>query len=180
LGNDCGITHNTVRAWLSLLEASFILFLVYPHYKNFGKRLVKTPKLYFYDTGLASWLLGLQGPDSLSIHPLRGSLFESLAISELLKGRFNRGLPSNLFFWRNNSGDEIDVIVEQGDTLIPIEIKSGQTVTRDFFTGLSKWIRWAGSSAGPPYLIYGGNEDQSRSGIQVLSWKNIPRLANEF
>jgi predicted AAA+ superfamily ATPase len=180
LGNDCGVTHNTVRSWLSVLEASYILFLVYPHHQNFGKRLVKTPKLYFYDTGLASWLLGIQTPDHLAIHTLRGPLFENLVFSELLKERFNQGKPANLYFWRNNTGDEIDIIVEHGDTLIPIEVKSGQTISRDFFAGISKWIRLAGASSGTPYLVYGGDEDQDRSGTRVVSWKNLPSLTNRL
>lgn len=111
LGNDCGISHNTAKAWISVLEASYIVFLLQPHHKNFGKRLVKTPKIYFYDTGLAAWLVGIRDPDHLSIHPMRSSLFESFVISELLKSRFNQGQPPNLYFWRNNLGTEIDVLI---------------------------------------------------------------------
>jgi predicted AAA+ superfamily ATPase len=177
LGNDCGISHGTVHSWLSVLEASYIIFMVHPHYKNFGKRLVKTPKLYFYDTGLAAWLLGIQDPDHLSIHSNRGPLFESFIIGELIKGRFNRGLVSNLFFWRDNIGNEIDVIVEQGEKLIPIELKSGQTLSGDSIKGIVKWMQISGLSSGTPYLVYGGKENQNRSGIQVLSWKNITKLA---
>src|SRR3972149_3994940 len=160
LANDCGITHNTARAWLSILEASYILFLLKPHHKNFGKRLIKTPKLYFYDTGLAAWLLGITDVKHMSIHAMRGFLFESLLVSELLKGRYNRGLASNLYFWRDNTGNEIDVLVEKADTLVPIEIKSGQTVTKDYFTGLKKWLTIAGTAAESPYVIYGGRESQ--------------------
>ncbi|MBI4838660.1 MAG: ATP-binding protein, partial [Nitrospirae bacterium] len=119
LGNDCGITHNTAKAWLSVLEASYLVFLLYPHHRNFGKRLVKSPKLYFYDTGLAAWLLNIQDAGHLSVHPARSSLFESLVVSELLKARFNRGLVSNLFFWRDNTGIEVDIVAEKGDRLIP-------------------------------------------------------------
>ncbi|MDO9529220.1 MAG: ATP-binding protein [Syntrophales bacterium] len=173
LGNDCGISHNTAKAWLTVLEASYIVFLLYPHYNNFGKRLVKSPKIYFYDTGLAAWLLGIQNIDHLSIHPMRGSLFECLVIGELLKDRFNRGLPSNIFFWRDNLGTEIDVLIEEGNTLMPVEIKSGQTITRDYFTGLRKWRKITGSSEDPQYLVYGGDENQVRSGVNVLSWRSI-------
>ncbi|HLE16782.1 MAG TPA: DUF4143 domain-containing protein, partial [Syntrophales bacterium] len=180
LANDCGITHNTAKAWISVLEASYILFLLQPHYKNFGKRLIKSPKLYFFDTGLASWLLGINDVKQISIHAMRGPLFESLAISELLKGRFNKGLASNLYFWRDNTGNEMDVIAEQADRLIPIEIKSGQTVTQDYFTGLKKWRTFAGASAGPAFIIYGGNESQKRSGVEVLPWRDLVNLANRI
>src|SRR3990170_4154645 len=180
LANDCGITHNTARAWLSILEASYILFLLKPHHENFGKRLVKTPKLYFYDTGLAAWLLGITDVKQMSIHAMRGFLFESLLVSELLKGRYNRGLSSNLYFWRDNTGNEIDVLVEKADTLVPIEIKSGQTVTKDYFTGLKKWLSIAGTSAESPYVIYGGSESQKRSGIEVLPWQDIVKLSDNL
>lgn len=175
LGNDCGITHNTAKAWLSVLEASYIVFLLYPHHRNFGKRLVKMPKLYFYDPGLAAWLLNIQDEGHLAMHPSRGSLFESLVISELLKSRFNRGLTSNLFFWRDSSGIEIDVIIEQGAALVPLEIKSGQTVTQDFFIGLQKWRKLSDEPA-QEFLLYGGNEDLSRSGVDVISWKHISKI----
>jgi uncharacterized protein len=176
LGNDCGITHNTVRSWLSLLEASYIIYLLYPHHRNFGKRLVKTPKMYFYDPGLAAWLLGIQTPEQLAVHPQRGPLFENLVVTEILKNSFNQGRDAPIFFWRNNTGDEIDIIIEQGNSLIPLEVKSGQTIIRDFFTGLTKWISLAGASAATPYLVYGGDEDQVRSGVQVVSWNNLPVL----
>lgn len=173
LGNDCGISHNTARAWLSILEASYIVFLLYPHHKNFGKRLVKTPKLYFYDTGLAAWLLNIQDADHLSIHPMRGALFESLILGEMLKTRFNRGKISNLFFWRNNLGIEIDVLVEKGDKLLPVEVKSGKTITQDFFTGINKWLNISGASSGEPYLVYGGDQRYTRSGTTIIPWDRL-------
>jgi len=180
LANDCGITHNTAKAWISILEASYILFLLPPHHRNFNKRLVKTPKLYFYDTGLAAWLMGVQSADQLAIHPQRGALFETWVVGELLKGRFNRGLPSNLFFWRDNTGNEVDVIVDQGLTLVPVEIKSGQTITADYFTGLRKWLAWATVEAGHPYLIYGGDESQERTDGEVVPWREVMRLAEQM
>lgn len=180
MANDCGITHNTAKSWISILEASYILFLLLPHHRNFNKRLVKTPKLYFYDTGLAAWLLGIQNSDQLSIHPLRGALFETWAIGELLKGRYNRSLPSNLFFWRDNTGNEVDVIVDKGLTLIPIEIKSGRTINPDFFTGLKKWTSWAGAEAGKPYLIYGGDETRKREAAEVVSWREVKDIDRDL
>lgn len=180
LANDCGITHNTAKAWLSVLEASYIIFLLKPHHKNFGKRLIKSPKLYFYDTGLAAWLLGINDAKQIPIHAMRGALFENLMISELLKGRFNKGLASNIYFWRDNTGNEIDALIEKADTLIPIEIKSGQTVTKDYFTGLKKWLAIANTTAESPHLIYGGNESQKRLGIEVLPWRDIAKLSDKI
>lgn len=173
LSNDCGVSHTTVRKWLSVLEAGYIVFLLQPHHQNFGKRLVKTPKLYFHDTGLAAFLLGIRDPEHLSIHASRGALFENFVISELLKQRFNAGLPVNLYFWRNNIGDEIDVILEQGSKLQPIEIKSAQTIAPQFMSGLNKWMGIAGESALTPQLIYGGTESMTRNGVQIMSWQAI-------
>jgi predicted AAA+ superfamily ATPase len=173
LASDCGVSHNTVRAWISVLEAGYVVFLLQPHHQNFGKRLVKTPKLYFVDTGLAAYLLGIRDPQHLSIHSARGALFENFVISELLKRRYNQGLPSNLFFWRNNAGDEVDLVIEQGERLIPVEIKSSQTFTSDFLTGLQKWMRFAGETCLTPRLVYGGEENMTRSGVLVQSWKSI-------
>ncbi|MBI3354245.1 MAG: ATP-binding protein [Nitrospirae bacterium] len=180
LANDCGITHNTARAWLSVLEASYIVFLLKPHYRNFGKRLIKSPRLYFYDAGLVAWLVGINDPKQMPIHAVRGALFENLVVSELLKGRYNRGLDSNLYFWRDNTGNEIDVLIEETDTLIPIEIKSGQTVTNDYFIGINKWLAIAKTGVGTPYVIYGGNESYKRSGTEVLCWRDIVKLSERI
>ena len=173
LAIDCGVSHNTIRSWLSVLEAGYVVFLLQPHHQNFGKRLVKTPKLYFYDTGLAAYLLGIRDAEHLSIHSARGSLFENLVVSELLKQRYNQGLASNLYFWRNNTGDEVDVVIEQGEQLMPMEIKSGQTFNADFLTGINKWMKIAGDAALTPQLIYGGSENMTRNGVEVRSWKQI-------
>lgn len=173
LATDCGVSHNTIRSWLSVLEAGYVVFLLQPHHQNFGKRLVKTPKLYFYDTGLAAFLLGIRDAEHLSIHSARGALFENLVVSELLKRRYNQGLASNLYFWRNNTGDEVDIVIEQGEKLIPMEIKSGQTFNADFLTGINKWMKIAGNAALTPQLVYGGSENMTRNGVEVRSWKQI-------
>jgi predicted AAA+ superfamily ATPase len=177
LAGECGITHNTARAWLSVLEASYIVHQLQPHHQNFNKRLVKTPKLYFYDPGLAVWLLGIQNVEQLSIHPQRGELFETWVLSELLKARFNRALASNLYFWRDRSGHEVDVIVEQGPALMPVEVKSGQTVVPSFFDNLKSWTQIAGETGGRAWLVYGGDQRQSRSSAEVLPWREIGELA---
>ena len=173
LANDCGVSHKTIGAWLSVLEAGYIVFLLQPHHQNFGKRLVKTPKLYFHDTGLAAHLMGIRDTAHLSIHSARGALFENFVISELMKRRYNQGLASNLYFWRNNTGEEVDVVIEEGEKLMPVEIKSGQTFTSDFLTGLNKWARYAGDKALPAHLVYGGDENMTRRGVSVHSWRRM-------
>jgi len=177
LGNDCGITHATAKAWLSVLEASYIVYLLRPHYRSFDKRLVKSPKLYFYDPGLAAWLLGVQSPEQLATHPLRGGLFESWVVAELLKVRFNRALEDNLYFWRDHAGLEVDVVVDRGIDLAPVEAKSGQTVNRDFFAALTKWRRLAGGPAGRGWVVYGGDRNESRQEVEVVPWRGIGALA---
>ncbi len=176
LANECGITHNTAKSWISLLETSYLVFLLQPHFRNFNKRLVKTPKLYFYDTGLVSWLLGIQSESQLSLHPSRGSLFENYIISECLKLRFNRGMNSNLFFWRNNTGDEVGLIIDRGNRLIPVEVKSGHTLTAESFKGLLKWISLAKETAGPGHLCYGGEASFKRGDINVVPWNKVWQL----
>jgi uncharacterized protein len=180
LGKECGISHNTAWAWLSILEASHIVFLLRPHNRNFNKRLVKTPKLYFYDTGLASWLLGIQESSLMALHSQRGALFETWVVSELMKGRFNRGLPTNLFFWRDNIGNEIDLIAQQGSSLVPIEIISDNTITEGIFNGLRKWLSLAGEEAGRGRLIYGGDERQRRDEAAVVPWRELDGLADRL
>lgn len=178
LGGDVGIDQKTVRAWIGLLEGSFIAFRLQPHFRNFRKRLVKTPKLYFYDPALAARLLGIESPVQLVTHPQRGALFENWVIVEMLKGRGNRGKADNLFFWRSHIGHEIDVIADRGDLLLPIEIKSGATIASDWFVNLQKWLDLAASVAGKPTLVYGGRVRQSRKGIDVLPWNEIERLTD--
>lgn len=176
LATDCGITHNTAKAWLSVLEASYIVFLLKPYFRNINKRLIKTPKLYFYDTGMAAWLAGIHDPKLLAIHPMRGALFETWTIGELLKNRFNRGLSSNLYFFRDNVGNEIDVVIEEGDKLTPVEIKSGATVTNDYFKGLNYWTKLPLKTSGRKWLIYGGEQRQTRHGVEILPWKLLGKI----
>ena len=177
LGADVGVTYNTIRAWLNILEASFILFRLRPHHRNFRKRLVKNPKLYFYDTGLACRLLGIETSEQLATHPMRGALFENWVVAELLKSRGNRGKSDNLFFWRNHVGQEIDIVAEHGQRLLPVEIKAGSTLASDWFEALKKWRDLAGDVAEMPWLVYGGDQRQRRDGIEVLPWQQIDQLA---
>jgi uncharacterized protein len=177
LANDCGITTPTAKSWLSVLEASYLIHFLQPHFQNFNKRLIKAPKLYFVDTGIAARLLGIQHPDQLDAHPLRGELFETWVVGELLKNRFNQGQPSNLYFWRDHIGQEVDVLIETALQLHPVEIKSGQTITAETLQGLLKWQQLAGPLAGSGWLIYGGTEKQHRQGVHLLPWQHMADLS---
>jgi predicted AAA+ superfamily ATPase len=180
LATDAGIAVNTVKSWLGLLEAAGLVSLLQPHHQNFRKRLVKTPKLYWLDTGLCCRLLGIQEYEQLSTHPMRGALFESWVVSELLKGRYNRGERSNLNFWRDHLGIEVDILCDHGQTLLPIEIKSGASIASDWFSSLVKWRALADATSEPPILIHGGDTQGLREGIQLLPWNKIADLASRI
>lgn len=173
LAADCGITHNTAKSWLSILEASFIVFLLRPHYKNFNKRLIKMPKLYFYDPGLTCSLLGIETKKQLLTHSLKGNIFEAFVLSEILKIRYNKGFDSNIYFWRDKTGHEIDCIIEKSEKLVPLEIKSGKTLTKDQFKNLIYWNNLSKTNPRASYIIYGGNLTQKRSYGNLVGWKNI-------
>jgi predicted AAA+ superfamily ATPase len=176
LASEAGISHTTARAWLSVLESSDVLFLLSPYHRNFGKRLVKSPKLYFVDTGLACWLLGIRLPEQLSLHPARGALFENWVVSEFLKHRTNQGQPSDLHFWRDNNGLEADLLYETGTGLLQtVEIKSGQTPTGDYVRAGQRSASMAAAEACTPLLIYGGETSVLRNGVQLLGWRMLAR-----
>jgi hypothetical protein len=174
IGNDCGINHNTAASWLSILEASYIIFRVKPHFNNFSKRLIKAPKIYFYDTGLLCYLLGIQGAKQLKNHPLRGNIFETFVVADILKQRFNSVQDNNLYYFRDNTGNEIDLILDYSDKVTPIEIKSGETFSEDMLKGLNYYDKLAkGKYRDKPYLIYGGNKSFDFKDFKVLSVQNI-------
>ncbi|MBE0502986.1 MAG: ATP-binding protein [Desulfuromonadales bacterium] len=176
LSTECGITHNTAKAWLSVLEASYLVFLLRPHHANFNKRLVKMPKLYFYDVGLVTWLLGIRTTEQLETHPLRGALFETMVMAELMKSRLNKGERPQLYFWRDSNGNEVDVLAEQGGGVRPIEIKSGKTLASDAFAGIEKWLKLAGPSALAPALIYGGTDNYRQNNVDVCAWEKCGQV----
>jgi predicted AAA+ superfamily ATPase len=178
LAADCGITHNTARAWLSALEISGLVFLLKPYFNNFGKRLIKSPKLYFTDPGLACRLLGIHTVEQLFLNPLRGSLFEGFIISELVKNRLNQGYNPEIWFWRDNTGIEIDCLIEKGTKLLALEIKSGKTFSEDMTNGLKHWQKISGSSAkeGNLHLIFAGSQKTSFKDIKLVPWKDIAYL----
>ena len=174
LAADCGISHNTAASWISVLEASYLVFLLRPHHQNFNKRLVKAPKLYFCDTGLAAWLLGIRDVPHLAYHAQRGALFENWVASECLKAFWNRGEPADLHFWRDSQGLEVDLLVDRGGALHPIEVKSGQTLASDFFASLGKWSELAGRGNLQSWLVYGGDSALRRGQVDVIPWEDLP------
>lgn len=179
LAADCGITHNTAAAWISVLEASYIIHLLRPHHRNFNKRLVKSPKLYFCDVGLAAWLLGIHKPEDMAFHAQRGNLFETLMVTEFLKQRWNDGKPSNLYFWRDSRGLEVDLLLEEGEHLMPVEIKSGTTVAADFTDNLKKWARLSGNPEQASWLIYGGDQRFDSGTTRIVPWRQVGAFITE-
>ena len=177
IGNELGINYKTVSSWISILEASFIIYLLKPHYKNFSKRLVKQTKLYFFDTGLLCSLLDIQNPIQLNSHYLRGNIFESYIVTEYIKMRYHAGLVPNAFFWRDSTGHEIDLLLEEGENFKAIEIKSGETINSDFFKGLKYYGNLSALSKENLILIYGGLKNYRRTAAKVLSWKNFGKMA---
>ncbi|MFH1258898.1 MAG: ATP-binding protein [Elusimicrobiota bacterium] len=174
LGNDCGINHNTAASWLSILEASYIIFRVKPHFNNYSKRLIKAPKIYFYDTGLLCYLLGIQNAKQLENHPLRGSIFETFIAADILKQRFNSVLDNNLYYFRDSTGNEVDLILDYSDRVTPIEIKSGETFSEDMLKGLNYYDKLAkGKYREKPCLIYGGNKSFDFKDFRILSVQDI-------
>ena len=177
LANDLGVSYKTVQAWISILEASFVVFLLSPHHRNFNKRVVKQPKLYFYDTGLLCALLDIQSPNQVATHYLRGHIFESFVISDYVKQRFHTGMRSNAFFWRDSVGHEVDLLLDEGDLLKAVEIKSGETLNDDFFKGLRYFKKISNMPEDCFYLIHGGQVRQSRKDGQVLGWQDVRGLS---
>ena len=167
LGSDTGVSHTTAREWLTVLEASYVIFQLPPFHANIRKRLVKSPKFYFYDVGLAGYLIGIQNADQVTTHPLRGALFENLVVSEALKHRFNRGRDFNLSFFRDSRGLECDLLYETGRGIHAIEIKSGATVASDYFTSLNRVAELVPAISART-VVYGGADRQSRSDSEVV------------
>ncbi|MBS1259700.1 MAG: hypothetical protein MAG551_02780 [Candidatus Scalindua arabica] len=174
LSNECGIAVNTVKSWLSVLEASYIIFLLRPHHKNFRKRLIKSPKLYFIDVGLAAYLLDIQDETHVKNHPLRGSLFETFVVAEILKRRFNTIKTNNLYYFRDNVGNEVDVLMDMGSEVIPIEIKSGQTMNDEFIKGLS-YYRTLNPAVKQSWLIYSGDKYYQDEGHKICPYDQMTR-----
>ena len=179
LGADAGVSHTTAGHWLAVLEASHVVFRLPPFHANIRKRLVKTPKLYFYDVGLASHLIGIEHAGQLSTHPLRGPLFENTVVVEALKHRFNRGRRSNLSFFRDSQGLECDLVCENGNGMGAIEIKSGATVASDWFDSLNR-VAKALPQIASRAIVYGGSDRQSRRDAEVVPLADLSEILERF
>ncbi len=176
LANDVGISPNTVKSWISILESSYILYRLHPYHRNFNKRLVKSPKLYFYDTGVACSLLGIRKQDQISLHYLKGSLFENLILNEFIKRSYNRGEYLLPHFWQDNHGKEIDCILEDGNSVTAVEVKSGKTMSASYFDNLHFWLSLAEGMKVQGFVVYGGDQSmQTKHGL-LVSWKELERI----
>ena len=174
LAADAGVTRVTAESWLSVLQASHLIFIVRPWFTNTSKRLIKTPKLYFTDPGLAAWLLGVRKPDHLTAHPQRGALFENWVMTELLKAQINHGRKPSLHFLRDKEGHEVDAFIETApNTFHAVEIKSGETIASDFFSGLDYWREKLPTRSITPWLVHGGTTRQDREKATVLPWNDL-------
>lgn len=178
LANDCGITQNTVKDWLSILEASYIIFQLPPHFENFRKRLTKSSKLYFYDVGLAAYLLGINNPDHVQNHPLRGELFENFVVTEFLKNRYNHVENNNLYFFRDHVGNEVDLILDYGSELVSIEIKSGSTISTEYFKGLQYYQQLSGAKNKKCIVVYAGEQSIQYKNVNIYSCFDLQTLFN--
>ena len=173
LAADCGISQPTARRWLTVLQASYVVALLPPYHRNFGKRLVKSPKLYFLDTGLLCHLLRIADPLTLQTHALRGAIFETWVVTEVIKHRFNQGLAADLYFWRDNHGVELDLVFEDAGRLQSVEIKSGTTFAMDWLQTARRWKALAGDDAAQPIVLYGGQSSFDLADARVLSWREM-------
>lgn len=176
LANDCGVDVKTIQAWISVLKASYLVFELQPHFENYRKRLVKMPKLYFYDIGLVSYLLGMRSPEQTIQHPLKGALFENFVIAEFMKNCFNHVQDSNLYFFRDNVGNEVDLLLDYGNEIISVEIKSAETINSSFFKGLNYYQKLSGEKNTQRIVIYAGTNDRRQQDIDIYSYHSLPLL----
>ena len=175
LSNDLGISSTTLAQWLSVLEASFIIFRLRPYYENFGKRIIKSPKVYFTDVGLVTYLLGIENPEQVSRDPLLGGLFENMVVMEAVKARLNKGLDANLYFFRDNNGNEIDLIYKKHNKLVPVEIKAAMTFSDKLLKGI-KYFQKISSKSDTGYLIYSGDMDFKGETYNVMHYSNTYQI----
>ena len=180
ISNDLGVSHTTVREWMSVLEASYLVYLLPGYYRNFNKRIIKAPKLYFTDTGLACCLLGIEKAEHVSRDPLLGGLFENFVVIEILKSFWSEGRTAPLYFFRDNIGNEIDVLIEQARNVIGVEIKAGQTVNSDWFKGLNYLDKVMKKAVLSRNLVYGGKEKYTREGVTIFPYNEVHRLYKEI
>ena len=177
IGNILGISYQTVKKWLSILETSFIVHQLRPYHRNYNKRIVKSPKLYFYDTGLACSLLNIHNPEDLNRHFAKGALFENFVINEVLKNHLNKNIHPSVYFWNAAGSHEVDLLLDKGSRLLAIEIKAGKTINSQFFNSLKFFQEASKTPASDSFLIYGGKETQDRSRAKVRSWLHLTDIA---
>jgi hypothetical protein len=170
LGNDSGVSHTTVKRWLSILEASYLIYILPPYFKNFRKRIIKSPKIYFLDPGLLCFLLRINNPKDIATHPQRGAIFETFIFTELYKSFSHQGLEPPLYFWRDRSGSEIDFLIDRGTKAMPIEAKAGKTVSSDYMKSIISWLTLPGNQQREGVLVYAGDSFSKRQNIQILPW----------
>jgi len=176
LASDAGISPNTAKAWISVLESSYLVYRLQPYHRNFNKRLIKSPKLYFYDTGVACSLLGIHTEDQIGLHYLKGALFENLVINEFIKFNYHRGERPQAYFWRDSQGKEIDCLLIEGEKVLPIEIKSGKTIDNSYFSDLKYWRDLAKMPKDYGCVVYGGEETLQTNLGSFISWKDLDRI----
>jgi hypothetical protein len=176
LASDAGISPNTVKAWLSILESSYILYRLQPYYQNFNKRLTKSPKLYFYDTGVACSLLGIRDEEQVRLHYLKGALFENLVVNEFIKRSYHRGENRQPYFWQDNHGKEIDCLLVNGQGITPVEIKAGKTISTSYFDNLKFWRSLASLPEDTGYVVYGGEQSIRTGAGELVSWLHLERI----
>jgi predicted AAA+ superfamily ATPase len=176
LANDAGISPNTAKSWLSILESSYILYRLQPYHRNFNKRLVKSPKLYFYDTGVACSLLGIREQEQVNLHYMKGSLFENLILNEFIKRSFNRGENRQPYYWQENHGKEIDCLLVNGERVTAVEFKSGKTMSTSYFDNLKYWQSIAALPENQGYVVYGGEQSMQTGAGTFISWRNLDRI----
>jgi predicted AAA+ superfamily ATPase len=178
LANECDITYQTAKAWLSILESSYITFFVQPYHQNFNKRLVKSPKLYFYDTGLLTHLLAIKTLEDLNESRLKGNIFENLIVSETFKQVEHKYLDQEYYFWQDSNANEVDLLKKKGTDFYISEIKATETITDKLFDQMDKFENISAPAKVHKRLIFGGNVNQKRTNYNIISWKNIDDETN--
>jgi len=176
IGNEADLDHKTVNRWFSMLETSFIAFKLRPYFQNYNKRILKTPKLYFYDTGVVCALLGIRTTEQLKNHPIRGALFENWIVVEMLKKSLNKGIRPNMYYWRDQTGNEIDLLIDEGGSLYPMEIKSGMTYNAQFFKNIRFFNALSGNNPDNSYLLYAGTQHIQTKDGHIRGWAHLPEL----
>jgi hypothetical protein len=176
LSNEVGVSVPTIQSWISILEASYIIMLLEPYYENIGKRLIKSPKLYFYDVGFAAYLLGIETETQMERDPLRGNLYENLVLMELVKKRYNKGLDHNLYFYRDSNQNEVDIVYQSSRILIPFEIKSSETFSKHFLKGLKYFQNLFPKRVNNGYLVYSGNIEKVLNDFKIIHYKNVSKM----